>query len=242
MAFSQKKSVGLLVVLCLLFLAFGCAPKAYRAHQELEVRSKGINNPGFVAPDIKIYELTAGGVRELRDDWCIKGEENVLRETTERLTEKGAEIKTLTIDKDIEEEMKDIRALYRAVSDSINLHTYGPYLFPEKKKHFEYSIGSVERILQKFGSDALIFVYGSDEISTTGRKALHAAGIIAGAFTGTVITPRYAITSVSVALIEESGTILWYCINSKGGYDLRKPESASKLMKAVLSNFPRLGK
>lgn len=241
MVFSQKKSVGFLVVLSLLFLAFSCAPKAYRAHPELEVRSTGINNPGFVAPDIKIYELTAGGVRELRDDWSIKAEENVRRATTEGLTEKAAEIKTLTIDKDIEEEMDDIRALYRAVSSSIQLHTYGPHVFPEKKKHFEYSIGSVERILRKFGSDALIFVYGFDEESTTGRKALHAAGIIAGAFTGVVVTPRYAITSVSVALVEESGTILWYC-NSKGGYDLRKPESVAKLVKHILSDFPRLGK
>jgi len=242
MGFSQKKSLGFLAILCLSLIAFGCAPKAYRAHPELEMRSKDINTPGLISPDVKIYELTAGGVRELRDDWCIKGEKNVMGAITECCREKEAEIKTLTIDEEIEEEMKDIQALYRAVSSSIQLHTYGPHVFPEKKENFEYSIGSVERILRKFRSDALIFVYGFDEESTTGRKALHAAGIIAGAFTGVVVTPRYAITSVSVALVEESGTILWYCVNTKPGYDLRKPESASKLVKHILSDFPRLGK
>jgi hypothetical protein len=227
----------------LLFLGFGCAPKAYRAHPELEMRSEDINMPGLMSPDVKICELTAGGVRELRDDWSEIGEKCVLKATMEKLKGKEVEIKTLKVDEDIEKEIKDIQTLYRAVSQSINLHTYGPHVFPEKKKTFEYSIGSVEGILQKCGSDALIFVYGSDEISTTGRKALQAAALIAGAFTGTVIMPRSGITSVSVALIEESGTILWYCIKGgEGTYDLRKPESTARLMKAVLSDFPGLGK
>lgn len=239
----QKKSLGFLGVACLLFMAFGCAPKIYRAHPELEIRSKAIKNPGVISPDVKIFELTAGGIRELRDDWSIKGEENVLRAITEGLGEREIEIKTLTVDEDIEEEMEDIEALYRAVSISIILHTYGPFVFPEKKKNFEYSIGSIERILEKFGSDALIFTYGFDEISTNGRKALKVASIIAGAFTGIIIMPRSGITVVSVALIDASGTIFWYSIKgSEGDYDLRKPKSTSRLMKDILSDFPRLGR
>lgn len=245
MASNQKKSLGSLVlfaVLCLLILTFGCAP-AYRAHSQLEVRTKDINNPGLTSPDVKIYELTAGGIRELRDDWCRKGYTCLITAIAEAFREKEVELKTLTVDKDVEQELDDVQALYRAVSLSIRLHTYGPHVFPEKKKNFDYSIGSIEGILQKYGSDALILVYGSDEISTAGRKALQAVAIIAGSFTGTVIMPRSGITSVSVALIEKSGTILWYCMkSSEGGYDLRKPESTSKLMKAVLSDFPRLGK
>jgi len=245
MASNQKKSLGSLVLfaaLCLLLLAFGCAP-AYRVHSQLDVRAEDINDPGLISPDVKIYELTAGGIRELRDDWSGKGCTCLTTSIAETLKEKEVELETLIVDKDVEQEMDDIQALYRAVSLSIQLHTCGPHVFPEKKKNFDYSIGSIERILQKCGSDALIFVYGSDEISTVGRKALQAVAIVAGGLTGTVIIPRSGITSVSVALIEESGTILWYGMkSSEGGYDLRKPESASKLMKAVLSNFPRLGK
>lgn len=243
MTFNQKKSWELLAVLCLLCIAFGCAPKAYRAHPQLEVRAKNVNNPGLIRPDIDICELTAGGVRELRDDWCEIGETCVLRAMVQDLREKEIRVKTLTVGKDIEKEMEDIQALYRAVSLSIHLHTYGPHLFPEKKKNFEYSIGPIDTLLQKFGADALIFVYGFDEISTTGRKALQAVSIIAGAFTGVVIMPRSGITTLSIALVEESGTILWYCIKgSQGGYDLRKAKSASKLVEDVLCNFPRLGK
>ena len=239
----QKKSLGFLGVACLLFMAFGCAPKIYRAHPELEMRSKDIKKPGLISPNVKVLELTAGGIRELRDDWSIRGEENVLRAITENLEEKQIEIKALTVDEDIQEEMEDIQALYRAVSISIILHTYGPFVFPEKKKNFDYSIGSIERILEKFGSDALIFTYGFDEISTKGRKALKVASIVAGAFTGVVIMPRSGITVVSVALVDASGTIFWYSIKgSEGGYDLRKHKSTSKLVKDILSGFPRLGK
>ena len=243
MTFNPKKFRELLAVLCLLFIAFGCAPKAYRAHPQLEIRAKNVKHPGLVRPDIDICELTAGGVRELRDDWCEIGETCVLRAMVENLRAKEIKIETLELGKDIEKEMEEIQALYRAVSLSIQLHTYGPYLFPEKKKNFEYSIGPIDGILQKFEADALIFVYGIDEISTAGRKALKAASVVVGAFTGVVIMPRSGMTILSVALVEAPGTILWYCIkSSQGGYDLRKPESASDLVENVLRDFPRLGK
>lgn len=243
MSLSRQQFLGFFVVFCLLFTVFGCAPKAYRAHPELEMRVKNIKTQGLIPPDIKIYELTAGGVQELRDDWCDSGKENVLTAFMEIFKGKPIEIKPLVIDKDIEEEMEEIQALYRAVSTSIQLHTYGPFLFPEKQKNFDYSIGSVERILQRYGSDALIFVHGFDEISTGGRKALTATGVLIGAITGVAIMPKAGITALSVALVDKSGSILWYSIkSSQGGHDLREPDSTARLVESILSDFPTLKK
>lgn len=244
MGLSQKESLIFLSLLSLLFVAFGCAPPAYRAHPELEIRSKNITTPQLIPPDMKIYELTAGGVKELRDDWCSTGRENVLKSLMEAFKEKQIEIKMIPIDKDIEEELEDIQALYRAVSTSILLHTYNKqFLFPEKQKNFDYSIGPVDKILQKYNTDALIFVYGIDEISTGGRKALTAAGIVIGAFTGIMVVPRAGMTAVSVALIDSSGTVLWYSVKgSGGGHDLRDYESCANLVKDILSDFPNLKK
>lgn len=241
MSLSQKESLTFLFF-CLLFVVFGCAPPAYRAHPELEMRSNNITTPQLIPPDIKVYELTAGGVQELRDDWCSTGKENALKLLIEAFKEKQIEIKMIPIDKDIEEELEDIQALYRAVSISILLHTYNQnFLFPEKQKNFDYSIGPIDKILHKYNADSLIFVYGSDEISTGGRKALTTAGIIIGAFTGVVITPRAGITALSVALVDPAGTILWYSIKgSQGEHDLRDYESTANLVKAILSDFPGL--
>ena len=245
-----RKSLILVSGLCLLFMAFGCAPITKTVHPQFEIRTKDIKTTGLLSPDIKIYEFTAGGMRELRDDWCAKGKENVERALIECFREKPFGIKSITVDKDLEEEMADVYALYRAVSNSINLHTQvGDQHFPGKVKNFDYSIGSVEEILKKYGGEALIFVSGFDEISTAGRQTLKAVGIIAGVALaaagvgGAMIIPRSGITLVSVALVDSSGTILWYNIKAnQGGYDLRKPESATEFVREILSNYPGVKK
>jgi hypothetical protein len=244
MSMDKKKYFLLLSCFCLLCTAFGCAAVApYRAHPEFELRTKNIKTSGLLSPDIRIYEFTAGGVRELRDDWCAMGKENVQGALIQCFREKPLEIKPIMVDKEIEEEMRDIYALYRAVSTSINIYTYGDFKFPEKMKNFDYSIGPIDKILQKHGTDALIFVYGFDEISTGGRKALQAAGIIAGALTGVVVLPRSGITVVNAAIVDPSGTILWYnAKGSQGGYDLRNPESATNFIRSILSDYPGMRK
>lgn len=245
MRISSKKILILVSGLCLLFMAFGCAPIMKTVHPEFQIRAKDIQTAGLLSPDIKIYEFTAGGMRELRDEWCTQGKENVQRALIECLREKPFAIKPIILDKDMEDEMEDIYALYRAVSASIVLHTQGDNRFPEKVKNFDYSVGSVENILKRYGVEGLIFVTGYDEISTAGRKVLKVVGIIASvalaaaAGGGPVIAPRSGITLVSVALVDPSGSILWYNIRgTQGTHDLRNPESTSKFVRDVLSNYP----
>lgn len=244
MSFRMHQFLVLLTCFCLLSIAVGCAPKTYKAHPEFEMRAKNIKAHGLITPDVKVYEFTAGGVKELRDDWCVKGKENVSNAIAEMFKGNPVEIKPLPIDKDIEEEMEDIQALYRAVITSIHQHSYaGPNTFPEKQKNFDYSIGSIEDILKRYESDALIFVYGDDEISTSGRKALTAAGILVGAFTGVVITPRAGITALNIAVVDPSGAILWYnSRGSQGGHDLRDHDSCASLIENLISDYPLLKK
>jgi hypothetical protein len=230
----------------LLLTALGCASlpaHRYRAHPEFETRSKQIHTAGILSPDIKIYELTAGGIRELRDDWCKIGKETVEQAAGECFRERWVQVKIIPIEKETEEELEDIVALYRAVSTSIISHTYGEYLFPEKVKRFEYSIGPIDSLLKRWNSDALVFIIGSDEISTSGRKALTAAAMVLGALAGVVMLPGGGITVVSIAVVDPSGNILWYNVKgSQGGYDLRNPESTRELLKAIVSDFPGLQK
>lgn len=241
---SHKKNTLFLLCFCLLWGAFGCASVTpYRAHPEFEVRSRNIKTFGLLSPDIKIYEFTAGGLRELRDDWCAVGKENVQGALIGCFREKPFEIKPITVDKEMEEEMEDIYALYRAVVRSINTYTYGDFKFPGKMKHFDYSIGPIDQILQKHGADGLIFVYGFDEISTSGRKALQTTAVIVGALAGVYVVPRSGITVVSAALVDPSGAILWYNVKgSQGGYDLRNRESATKFIRSVISDYPGMKK
>lgn len=235
----KKRYIIFMLISCLLFLSCGCAVMKSRTHPEFEERYKNIKTSGLIPPDIEIYELSAGGVRELKDEWSEIGKENVFNALMKKFKEKGIKVDTLTKD----EEMEDTLALYRAVSMCINLHTQGPSAFPEKQKNFDYSIGSIEKTLDKYGVDALMIVYGSDESTTGGRQALIAFGLLASIATGVPVVPRAGITTMNVALVDPSGTILWYnCKRSGASHDLRKPEDATSFVEDIFSDFPESNK
>ncbi|HUL30186.1 MAG TPA: hypothetical protein VLZ03_06985 [Thermodesulfobacteriota bacterium] len=240
---NRKKYALLFLCFCWLGAAFGCAPPPYRIHPEFETRTKNMKALGLLSPDIRIYEFTAGGLRDRRPDWCALGKENVQGALIECFREKPFDVKPLVVDKEMEEEMEDIHALYRAVARSIRECTYGDFKFPGKMKHFDYSIGPIDQILQKHGADGLIFASGFDEISTAGRKALQATAVVVGVLAGVAVVPRSGITVISAALVDPSGAILWYNIKAnQGGYDLRERDSATKFIRSVISEYPEATK
>lgn len=200
-------------------MVFSCAPTTYRAHPEFEIKARNFNTLGLMLCDIKVYEVSGLGLVELRDDWCATVRKNIRNALIKSLKEKHYNIKTLTIDEEMREEIEEIQALYMVVNKSIQLHTYGPQLFPEKEKHFDYSLGSVEKILQNSGTDSLLFVCGLDHVSSSQEAAF-----------------------VSVAVVDSSGTIIWYSMKGiRGEHGLRNPESASELVHNILASFSEAG-
>ncbi len=226
-----------LFVISVLVSAAGCAPASYREHPELETRIKSIKTIGIIPADIRIYELSAGDVEELRDDWSDQGKENVMKGAVGVLKDHGIHCRNLTIRKDFEQEMEDVQALYWAVSASILLYTYGEQGLPGKYRNFEYSVGPMKKFLEAQGVDAVLLVNGYDEISSGGRKALRALSMVTSLITG--VRKRAGMTGMSVALIDKSGSVLWYNVNvQEGGYDLRDAKSAKSMVRLVLSDFP----
>ncbi len=213
---------GLLIhlsILCLSSVAFGCASPTYRAHPEFMSMTKNIETPGLMLPDVKMYEFSSGGVMELRDDWSATGKENVRKAILKGFEDKKYNVKPLTINEDTKEEIKEIKALYRAVNKSIQLHTYGPQLFPNKKKNFDYSLGSIQNILKDSQIDSVIFVSGFDQVKASGRSAY-----------------------VSVCIADSSGAIVWYGgKGSKSGHDFRDPESTARLVGDIIFPLPEAG-
>lgn len=215
MSIDPRRSLYSLSVLCLLLMAFSCASPAYRTHPEFEMRAKNIETLGIIIPDVKIYELSPGGVIEFRDDWSATGRENVLNAILKGFEEKKYNVKPLTIHEEIEEEMEDLQTLYRVVNRSIERHTYGPQLFPDKK-NLDYSLGPIENFLQSAEIDSMILVSGFDQVRADGQRAF-----------------------VSVAIADSSGAIVWYSgKGSRGGHDLRDPVSTAALVRDILSPLP----
>ena len=234
----HRRLTGMIVLVALAAVASGCAIPAYRIHPDFEPRMKNVRTVGLAAPDVKIYALTAGGVREQRNDWSEQGRKAITQAVVAYFKDEGVPVKVLPL-KETAPEMDDLQALYRAVSDSVLDHTYSDtQRFPDKVSRFEYSVGSTRSILDGSGAHALVIVRAFDEISTGGRKALKVLTSPLSLLTG--VTPRSGYTALSIALVDASGAVLWYTIDAnEGGYDLRNPDSAASFVNRALSDFPR---
>lgn len=237
----------LVFTLAAAILTSGCATspamQAYqaphRAHPEVEQRARKIRTIAVLPPDIKISSLSAGGVEELREDWSATGRDNVVQALQAYFNRQPVSIKLVTVDAEVRDTLAELRPLFRAVSASVLHHTYSMHPFVTKLERFEYSVGSVEKIARKVNADAVLLAYGFDEISTGGRKALHAVGTVLP------FVPRVSsgTTGLCAALVDPAGTILWYNIEARtGGYDLREAQGASNFVKVTLVNFPRIEK
>jgi hypothetical protein len=214
----------------------------YRAHPDLARRTQGVKILGVLPPDIKIYELSAGGDTELRDDWSAAGREAVLHGLAEVFKDRGIALKSLAVDKDMQGPLEDVTALYRAVSYSIVEHTYRNPPFQTKLENFDYSVGPVDDMLRKHQADAFLIVYGVDQISTAGRKVLRGVGLVLGSVTGQPVLSQ-GTTALNIALVDRSGAVLWYKIaGDDGGYDLREAKSARAFVQRLVADFPSVGR
>jgi hypothetical protein len=192
-------------------------PAPYRTHPQFESRVAKIKALTLVPPAVEVYELSPSGLSELRDDWCMLGRKNIEEALIEKFTSKQYSIHILRPDSEVRIELAEIQALYTQVNRSIQLHSYGPQVFPEKVTRFEYGMGSVQRVLESCGTDSLVFVTAFDQVSPDNPK-----------------------TYVSIALADSSGTILWYGVKgSKGGHELKDPSSTAMLVEEILSSFPK---
>jgi hypothetical protein len=222
----------------------GCAPTLQSNRAELDARAKELRNIALLSPDTKICELSAGGVAEQRDDWCAAGRKNLEKAIIDYLSGKGINVKVLKVTADLENEVDEVKTLYRTVMENVYLHAYywkgeNPNFFPDRLKNFDYSIGSLEKVLKKQKADGLLLVEASDEISSAGRKAWR----VVQALNPLGVAARSGNTIVKMALADRKGDILWdnYHFNS-GGYDLRDFDSTRDFLKVILEDFPREGK
>ncbi len=227
----------------LLILSSGCIPVMQNNFADLEMRARKLKNISVLAPKIKVYELSAGDVSELRDDWSAVGTGNTEKSVIAELKRKGVSASILRPKSAIKEEYEDLMLLYDAVMASVYRHTVvrqgNPEVFPEKIRDFDYAVGSLDSILSGNKADGLLIVSGSDEISTSGRKALR----VVQAINPFAQAQMSGVTFIEAALVDRKGNILWWeSFANSGGYDLRDPNSAGKFVTELLDRFPGGGK
>lgn len=194
--------------------------------------------------DIQVYQLTAGGVRELMDEWSDAARKLMQETLRKHLAGRyGFEIKFVEEDW-LRQNHKDLwernRGLYGAVADSALVHAYpGENAFPPKLKNFDYTLGDEMRPLSEAcGADALLFIRGIDHEATAGRAALFWWNLVLGAATGVTVIPLNP-TFVTVGLVDgASGEVEWFIVNPPGSeYSLRNPSHMNHLIEWMTRDF-----
>ncbi len=218
MAKTKNKWRYALSIICLLLLVAGCALDAYRMHPEFDARASSIQESVLITPDVSMYELSSGGVVMLRDDWSRVGRKNLQNAIIRDFKNKQCNVKLARMDTQIAKEMAEVQALYKLVHKTMDQNTFGPHQNMAEGDGFNFSLGSLESILQKLGADAMIFVTGYDQVFNGGRKAM-----------------------IDLAIADSSGTILYYAVKgTTKGKDLRDPAGTTALIRDLLSSFSRM--
>ena len=211
-------SIGrLFLVFFLFFWIVACAVSTDRRHPDFSVRIAPIKTLCILPADVIVYEEMADGRLLHRSDWSRAAQEDLKRTLVDELM--GRDYRVLTFPESElsrDAELQEILTLYRAVNKSIQLHTFGPDIFPAKKAQFNYSVGSLNALRESNEADGFVFA-----------RVLYR------------VSDQQARSYVSLGLADGTGTILWYGANGASEADGgRSFDRTLILVKKILVDFP----
>ena len=213
------KRAPLIWTLCIWLLTggllIGCNHAADRYHPQFNAYRRQISSVLLLSPEIGVFEEMTDGRRMWRMEKSRQAQTVAFKAVAEALTARHYTVQSPGVPSTDHPEIQSVKALFRSVNRAIQLHTYGPQLYPAKIKDFEYEMGSVETILAPYHADALVLVVGHQIISTE--------------------NPR---TCLSIAVVEPGGQIIWYGMQgAREKLDLQAHTNAIALIRETLAPF-----
>ncbi len=219
---------------------------ALRIHPQYWHRAREIRTVGVLPPDAKVYSLTAAETRDVVDQWSATARKSLLKSVADQPTTQGGLVIRQfdpTTYPASQQEYEDVRPLFEAVALSVWAHSYEHYkaggVQPLKEGYIEYSLGPLLPLAEGAGTDALLFLYATDHISTGGRIGRQVLQDVISVLTlGAVPAPAIERNEnrgqapLATALVDpQTGDILWFYTLSGGGMtDLRDSTSTDRLV------------
>lgn len=216
-----------------------------RVHTRAPEAMADVRTTAVVPPEITLHQLSAGGVREQRDDWTETARAHARATLEQMRPERMVYLRDVALPPEAAAELAEVKALYRTIDANITMFSNPMVGLPTAMGRFDFSVGSVDRVCEAVGADALLLIYGENDYFTGGRKFMTGLGIVAGiaatAVTGSpvMVTPSSGTEHISAALIARDGTLLWYDVLGPGRIgDLRDPEGLRTTIESLLSTMP----
>lgn len=168
-----------------------------------------------LTPEVTIMEQLPDGGRLFQTDQSHKARQIARQSIIDQLLKRRFTVKTADAQIMRQPGIKNLICLFRSVNRSIQLHTFGPQIFPTKLEAFEYGLGSVADTLKNSGADGLVL----------------AIGYQSGA-------DRPDRNWLSIAVVEPAGRIIWYSLQGDHlKYNLQKPASLTALVADTMAAF-----
>ena len=166
-------------------------------------------------PEIGIFEQMPDGSRLFQDILSQEAQRNAQQSIVRQLEERQFTVQTADSRMMRSSELLSVTSLFRSVNRSIQLHTFGPQLYPAKLSAFEYNLGPVADILKANRADALVLALGHQTAS-----------------------PQPVKNWLSIAVVEPEGRIIWYGLQGNHQkFNLQTAEGLSALVETTLINF-----
>jgi hypothetical protein len=225
---SMKKSMiyPLFIILCFAFMN-GCAgaPKPKIVAPDFLERSKALKKIGVLSAGSYIFELGAGGSKELNKDWSKQAELNLEKISVDQLKLAGYDAIIMKVDANTNAIVKNFNDIQR---DNLTRYVYSA------RKIEAPNSDTVLELLNREGLDALVLVRGIDHVSSSGRQALKVAAAILGAGVSS------GIAHLELAMIDKSPAFVYYSHKYEDGKDLRTESGTSYLFNEIMIDLKEL--
>ncbi len=195
-------------------------------------------------PDIRVHEISTGGVVEKVDEWSNKasGEAAKSLEALAQSTNMFELVPSSKLSDAQRATLEQYGALYILVAGSANLAQRSPFAAWKKRAaDFDYTLGpGLAGVADQEKLDAVVFVVGTDHISSAGRKAAMVVGVLAAAFTGVMIVPNSIPAFLTAGVVDmHTGDVLWFSTETRGGSDdLRDPAVVKNVIDDLFKTYP----
>jgi hypothetical protein len=219
------RAPGLFFALLVAALFSGCATPVTHRYGVREARDQ-FKTVVILPIDAEVSELSAGGLTEKRDDWTAQVAAHLNAIVSARHAYKTVRTWEPEHSAELQAELDDARAVFRAITINQLVHSYLPGMPRVDAVHgsLVYQVGAIDKLLDAQQADAALLLFVRDDYATAGRKGLVFLGSLAG------LPVRGGVTLASAALVTRDGRLLWMNVHAAQKGDLRTREGAEDLV------------
>jgi hypothetical protein len=233
-----------LAAICLVALA-GCATSHTSVHRDLSYATETtLPRKVLLLPvEIRVHEISVGGVVEKVDDWSNRASANARSYVKSLASGRGAfqVVEAPALSAQEKAQLDQHVALYEVVAGSADLALSSPIgAWRERAKDFDYTLGpGLKPLAEHTGIDAAMILTGTDYISSAGRKAAMAMGVVLGVLGGGIFIPQGGTAYVSVGVVDmRTGNVLWFATDQSGTTDLRDERDVQQILEQMFQTYP----